>query len=59
MHRVHARLLIGILALLLPCCSFNKLAVKLVAKTLSSGDSTVFTGDDDPQLVADALYVHQ
>jgi predicted anti-sigma-YlaC factor YlaD len=27
----------------------------MVAKTLSSGDSTVFTGEEDPQLVADAL----
>jgi predicted anti-sigma-YlaC factor YlaD len=36
-------------------CSINKMAVNVVAKTLSSGDSTVFTSDDDPQLVADAL----
>ena len=31
------------------------MAVKMVANSLTSGDSTVFTGDDDPELVADAL----
>lgn len=44
-------------ALALGACSLNKLAVNVVAKTLSSasGGGTVFTGEDDPQLVADAL----
>jgi predicted anti-sigma-YlaC factor YlaD len=37
-------------------CSLNRLAVNAVAGMLSSpGSGTVFTGDDDPQLVADAL----
>jgi predicted anti-sigma-YlaC factor YlaD len=36
-------------------CSINRVAVRLISRSLSSGDSTVFTGDDDPQLVADAL----
>jgi len=46
----------GLLSVGLPGCSLNKLAVNLVAKTLSSGgDSTVFTGEEDPQLVADSL----
>jgi predicted anti-sigma-YlaC factor YlaD len=37
-------------------CSINKLAVNMIANTLSSGGaSTVFTGEDDPQLVADSL----
>jgi predicted anti-sigma-YlaC factor YlaD len=37
-------------------CSLNKMAMKMVADTLSSGTSgTVFTGDDDPELVGDAL----
>jgi predicted anti-sigma-YlaC factor YlaD len=41
---------------LLGGCSINKLAVNMIAKTLSSGgSSTVFTGDNDPQLVADSL----
>jgi predicted anti-sigma-YlaC factor YlaD len=48
-------LLIFALMVMLSSCSINKLAVNLVAKTLSSGDSTVFTGEEDPQLVADAL----
>jgi predicted anti-sigma-YlaC factor YlaD len=44
-----------VLMLLTGSCSINKVAVNLVANTLSSGDSTVFTGEEDPQLVADAL----
>ena len=43
------------LAAVFGSCSLNKVAVNLVANTLSSGDSTVFTGEEDPQLVADAL----
>jgi predicted anti-sigma-YlaC factor YlaD len=43
------------LAVVLTSCSLNKVAVNLVADTLSSGDSTVFTGEEDPQLVGDAL----
>ena len=48
-------LLFCALTVVLASCSLNKLAVNMVAKTLSSGDSTVFTGEEDPQLVADAL----
>ncbi len=41
---------------LLASCSLNRLAVRTVAGFLAgSGESTVFTGDDDPQLVGDAL----
>jgi predicted anti-sigma-YlaC factor YlaD len=41
---------------LLGGCSFQRLAVNAVAGMLSStGSSTVFTGEDDPELVADAL----
>lgn len=37
-------------------CSINKLAMNKVADILSSpGGSTVFTGDNDPELVGDAL----
>ncbi len=36
-------------------CSVKKFAVKLVAGALSSGSSSVFSSDDDPQLVGDAL----
>ncbi len=57
MHKHKAAVLTAVLAvgLLGSSCSINKLAVNLVAKTVSSGDSTVFTGEEDPQLVADAL----
>jgi predicted anti-sigma-YlaC factor YlaD len=37
-------------------CSINRMATKAVADALTgSGASTVFTGDDDPRLVGDAL----
>jgi predicted anti-sigma-YlaC factor YlaD len=37
-------------------CSINKMATKAVADALTGvGESTVFTGDSDPQLVGDAL----
>lgn len=43
--------------LLFSCaCSIKKLAINQVAKALTgSGSSTVFTGDNDPELVGDAL----
>jgi predicted anti-sigma-YlaC factor YlaD len=42
--------------LFLSSCSINRLAVRAVAGFLSgSGESTVFTGDDDPELVGSAL----
>lgn len=36
-------------------CSINKMIVNRLADSLASGESTVFTGEDDPQLVEDAL----
>ncbi len=37
-------------------CSINQLAVRTIGGVLSAGgESTVFTGDDDPDLVGDAL----
>ncbi len=37
-------------------CSINRMAVSMVSNALSgSGSSTLFTGDNDPQLVGDAL----
>jgi predicted anti-sigma-YlaC factor YlaD len=50
-------LLAGPAAVALLCsCSLNQLAVRTVAGFLSgAGDSVVFSGDDDPQLVGDAL----
>jgi predicted anti-sigma-YlaC factor YlaD len=37
-------------------CSINKMATRAVADALTGvGESTVFTGDEDPQLVKDAL----
>ena len=43
-------------AVLLASCSINRLAVRAAADVLAGGgQSTVFTGDDDPELVRDAL----
>jgi predicted anti-sigma-YlaC factor YlaD len=43
-------------AALLASCSLNQLAVHAVSGFLSgAGDSVVFSGDDDPELVGDAL----
>ncbi|MDR3174726.1 MAG: TRAP transporter TatT component family protein [Treponema sp.] len=40
----------------LPGCSINRMATRAVADALTgTGSSTVFTGDDDPQLVGDAM----
>ncbi|MBN2346279.1 MAG: TRAP transporter TatT component family protein [Candidatus Aminicenantes bacterium] len=42
--------------LCLPACSVRKFALNQVANALTGGSaSTVFTGDNDPELVADAL----
>lgn len=48
-------LVIIVLYILLTGCSINKLAVKMVADMLSGEDSTVFTGDEDPELIGEAL----
>lgn len=46
--------LIAVLAL--SGCSINRMAMRAVADALTgAGSSTVFTGDDDPQLVGEAL----
>lgn len=43
---------------LLSSCSINKLVVRAATNALTAaGDSTVFTGDDDPELVGDAFPV--
>jgi predicted anti-sigma-YlaC factor YlaD len=53
--RLRGALTAGLVLLALGC-SLQKLAVNSVARTLSSaGGGTVFTGDNDPELVADAL----
>ncbi|MBN2442502.1 MAG: TRAP transporter TatT component family protein [Spirochaetales bacterium] len=36
-------------------CSINKLAVNMVADMLSGEESLVFVGDDDPELIGEAL----
>ncbi len=42
--------------LLTTACTGNKLFVKIIANSLTSaGDSTVFTGDDDPEIIAQSL----
>lgn len=42
-------------ALLFQSCSISNLAMKSVSSSLSNQQSTVFTGEDDPELVKDAL----
>jgi predicted anti-sigma-YlaC factor YlaD len=45
-----------LIVLVLSGCSLNRLATRMVADALTgTGSSTVFTGDNDPQLVEDAL----
>ena len=47
--------LVFILAVLASGCSIQKLAVDSISDMLASGNSTVFTGEDDPVLVGEAL----
>ncbi len=56
-RKKYLSLLVIILSLLLlSTCSISKLAVNVLANSLSSTDSgTVFTGDEDPELVGEAL----
>ncbi|MDR0642767.1 MAG: TRAP transporter TatT component family protein [Treponema sp.] len=51
------RIFAGVLAFfVLSGCSINRMATGALADALTgTGSSTVFTGDDDPQLVGDAL----
>ncbi len=46
---------LALAAALAPGCSIKKWALNKVAGALSAEGGTVFTGDSDPQLVADAL----
>lgn len=58
MRKAAATLALPVLAgsLLASGCSINRLAVRAVSGFFAgSGGGTAFTGDDDPQLVADAL----
>lgn len=48
-------LLIVLLVFILTGCSINKLAVNMVADMLAGEESTVFTGDEDPELIGEAL----
>jgi predicted anti-sigma-YlaC factor YlaD len=43
------------LTFFLQSCSVSRLAVKKAGETLSNQNNTVFTGEDDPELVRDAL----
>lgn len=50
-----AALIVGAVPLFFSC-SLNRMTVRMVADSLAGGaESTVFTGDDDPELVGDAL----
>jgi predicted anti-sigma-YlaC factor YlaD len=45
-----------VFCLCLPSCSINKIAMNMIADALTGeGNSDVFTGDSDPQLVGDAI----
>jgi predicted anti-sigma-YlaC factor YlaD len=56
MKKVAPGCLLALAVALLSSCSINRLAVRAVSGMLSGGgDSTVFTGEDDPELVGDAL----
>ncbi|MDR2094087.1 MAG: TRAP transporter TatT component family protein [Treponema sp.] len=46
---------IALLGAVLSSCSINKLAINAVSDALGGGSSDVFTGDDDPELVGDAI----
>lgn len=49
-------IMVAVLLVLTGACSIEKLAMNKVADMLSKpGSSTVFTGDNDPELVGDAL----
>ena len=49
-------LLFAIILLILSSCSINRFATRIVADALTgSGGGSVFTSDDDPEFIADAL----
>ena len=48
-------LLLIVPAVVLSSCSIKQLAINTVIDSLSGDGSSVITGDDDPQLIADAL----
>ena len=50
-----AFVLIGGAVALISSCSLKQLAIDTVIDALSSGGGTTITGDDDPQLIAEAL----
>ena len=58
--KIHKNLVFYIIVLFVLCgsfsCSIKKMAMKQVANALTApGGSTVFTGDNDPEFVGDAL----
>jgi predicted anti-sigma-YlaC factor YlaD len=55
MRKSSAVLLPTLLISLLFGCAIDKMAVQGVTEMLASGDSTVFTGEEDPVLVGEAL----
>ena len=56
MKKVAPGCLLVLAVALLSSCSINRLAVRAVSGMLSGGgESTVFTGEEDPELVGDAL----
>ena len=55
MTRTSIQFTIIVLSAFLSSCSVSKLAFKNISSTLSNTESTVFTGDDDPELIKEAL----
>jgi hypothetical protein len=54
LHRIRHLIAIVLIAAVLGACSIKKMAVNKLGTALASGGST-FEGDDDPDLVGDAL----
>ncbi len=52
---IHGLLFFSLLALVAAGCSVQKYAINKAASSLTSGSGIVFAGDDDPELIEDAM----
>ena len=48
-------ILLAVVVLMSLNCSIQKLTMSKISKSFSNSENTVFTGDDDPELIRDAL----
>ena len=55
MKKLTLYLFVVLMVAIIGGCSANKLAVNAIANALSGDGGTVFAGDDDPELIGDAL----